>query len=102
MANPHPQGVRELPQARPRRNHQPLAGQLDTPWPHPSSQKRLTMEWIALKDQMPEEDKMVLLCDHGGYMAVAWLEYGRFFFGSMVWFQHEFTHWMPLPQPPKQ
>ena len=59
-------------------------------------------EWIKCSDQMPEEDKIVLLCDHGGYMTAGWLTNGRFYFESMVWFQHEFTHWMPLPQPPKQ
>ena len=62
----------------------------------------MTMEWIAIKDQLPQEGKVVLLCDQGGYMTVAWLELGRFYFESMVWFPHEFTHWMPLPKPPKQ
>ena len=60
------------------------------------------MNWTALKDQLPQEGKVVLLCDQGGYMTVAWLENGRFYFGAMVYFQNEFSHWMPLPEPPKQ
>jgi len=62
----------------------------------------MTMEWTATKDQLPQEGKVVLLCDHGGYMAVAWLENGSFYFESMIYGINDFTHWMPLPQPPKQ
>ena len=60
------------------------------------------MEWIKCSDQLPQEGKVVLLCDQGGYMTAGWLHNGRFYLESMVWFQHEFTHWMPLPEPPKQ
>jgi len=85
-----------------------MESQLDTSWPHPPSQKRMTMEWTATKDQMPEEAKMVILCHYlEGYVTAGYFEISP----SGVWhwvadgenyFLHDFTHWMPLPEPPKQ
>jgi len=58
------------------------------------------MEWIAIKDQLPEENKAVLLYDQDNYMAVAWLQNNSFVFECMFYGINDFTHWMPLPKPP--
>ena len=42
LATAHPQGVRQLHQTRPFRNHQGLVRQLDPARSYPSSQKRLS------------------------------------------------------------
>lgn len=67
------------------------------------------MEWISVKDRLPNfrEDSFssddVLVIYDTGKMAVR-----RYFFYDFFWEiidgDHEYdeiTHWMPLPQPPK-
>lgn len=64
-------------------------------------------EWISVKDRLPEEGKFVLVTGNlypnkhvGGTMAVSrridvtyWSGFGR---------TGNITHWMPLPEPPKE
>lgn len=60
------------------------------------------MEWISVNDKLPEEDQLVLVAN------------GKYFnlrhFCDDTWFNclsgegfelNEYTHWMPLPEPPK-
>lgn len=59
------------------------------------------MEWISVKDRLPEENKRVLFVDKE-----SWITTG-FFTGMAFEYSHgeeiglELTHWMPLPEPPK-
>lgn len=71
-----------------------------------SKVKRLTIkctsEWISVDDSFPEPGEDVLVCNHWGDVDT-----------DMVWInpdgKREFyfdrtnvTHWMPLPEPPKE
>lgn len=59
-------------------------------------------EWVSVKERMPEPDKEVLVCtqskngsrnvDKGYVLGGRWVHRGT----------AEVTHWMPLPQPPKE
>lgn len=61
------------------------------------------MEWISVKDKMPEEDVDVLVridpSNSDQEIFVTSLFCGRFY----NWYDQEVnvTHWMPLPNPPK-
>ena len=65
------------------------------------------MEWISVKDGLPEKSKNVLVfavspCAKTAEIAIDRLEEGE---NKPVWmFTHGWytvTHWMPLPEPPK-
>lgn len=62
------------------------------------------MEWISVKDRLPEIFKIVIVTDGKGVAAGAWQ-------GGHHWLvrnairkvcKEEVTHWMPLPQVPKE
>lgn len=65
------------------------------------------MEWIECKDQMPQVGKMVQLCHNlEGYVTAGYFEklcygYQHWVADGETWFKNRFTHWMPLPEPPK-
>ena len=58
-------------------------------------------EWISVKDRLPETgnwclcfaDRQVEILFLDGTNPVFWLQLGDF--------EHEVTHWMPLPEPPE-
>ena len=59
--------------------------------------------WISVKDRLPEEDKEVLAYN-GAYMIIAAYatnptKYWYTITGSVT---RTITHWMPLPEPPKE
>lgn len=58
------------------------------------------MEWISVKDRLPENDNMVIIWGGiGFYMNANWYTLtGTSFPRKIEW---EVTHWMPLPKPPK-
>ena len=70
------------------------------------------MEWISVKDRLPEENETVLLSDGeyvycGGYGMVRnprekeLMFYGdNFGYDGDIGPSPETTHWMPLPDPP--
>ena len=57
--------------------------------------------WIPVTDRLPDEEEAVLaFCTNTGTVKVAWLIEG-------VWWTWDFygfhiSHWMPLPEPPKE
>ncbi len=69
------------------------------------------MDWVSVKDKLPEENENVILFDGSEVFC------GNFFFGKenrICWGiqacdgicygnykKDEITHWMPLPNPPK-
>lgn len=59
-------------------------------------------EWISVKDRLPEDGVRVLTaCDDG----IVRLNINKGGFPAVINRQHKFsdvTHWMPLPEPPKE
>ena len=70
-------------------------------------------EWISVKDRLPENDDNVLVIVNGKYNNVTFVNammIAAFCDDEHVWFLNEYpdfvhanvTHWMPLPEPPKE
>ena len=67
---------------------------------------REQMEWISVKDRLPEEKVNCIVhyqhsyCDNDGYWAIGFCCYD----GEKFQFDpaYKVTHWMPLPEPPKE
>jgi len=69
------------------------------------------MEWISVKDRLPEDRIPVLIYTSYFKMATAYCDFeGDFSNVTCGWIdamrvQHSYgsvTHWMPLPEPPKE
>tara|TARA_R100001244_G_scaffold132297_3_gene107955 strand:- start:4022 stop:4231 length:210 start_codon:yes stop_codon:yes gene_type:complete len=68
------------------------------------------MEWIAVKDRLPdlmnqpEHDGRLISCDVDGFVGMTdWLDDGFYQFIGKGWVMDKsITHWMELPSPPKQ
>ena len=74
-------------------------------------------EWISVKDRLPDADGIYLVCDRR-LNGVPWVHTAGFKKTSSSWCeshgmyyddrygryreQDKFTHWMPLPEPPKE
>ena len=62
-------------------------------------------EWIRVEDRLPESKGEVLISyERYGKRVVditCWLN-GHFAITVWSWFNYEITHWMPLPEPPKE
>lgn len=69
---------------------------------------RKEREWISVKDRLPEEDSTVLIyTDHetvlmGTFTWEKKFEVGNFSDYYDTWKLEDVTHWMPLPQAPKE
>lgn len=61
-------------------------------------------KWIPVSERLPEKRETVLVCDaRVGYIN-AWEYLGRdeWLYDSSIWETKEITHWMPMPEPPKE
>ena len=63
---------------------------------------RCVRNWVSCKDKMPEHQSVVLIYYHEGtdilqFMDGDWFHYEE---GNVT--NRNITHWMPLPEPPKQ
>lgn len=61
-------------------------------------------KWISVEDRLPEDDARVLVCDTREDYVSIW-EYfgdGLWFGDEVIWATEDITHWMPLPEPPKE
>lgn len=61
-------------------------------------------KWIRVDDRLPENDARVLVCDTREDYVSSW-EYfgdGLWFGDEVIWATEDITHWMPLPEPPKE
>ena len=73
----------------------------------------MNMEWISVKDRLPEPDENVFIYatkwEAKGYVVGITRRY-RYTDGRDVWVEpfpgfepdYHITHWMPLPTPPKE
>ena len=77
------------------------------------------MEWISVKDRLPEEDDSLLRCDflgegeipaytsipvlayNGEEILIAYRNLARFVTQRWEWSANGIGHWMPLPKPPE-
>ena len=62
------------------------------------------MDWISVKDKFPEERRDVLCIfqdkeRHRRRIEISWVDSARCFLFEDIYGQ--VTHWMPLPEPPK-
>ena len=61
-------------------------------------------KWIPVSDRLPEPGDYVMVCD----IREDWISLCEFSgdawydFGCKMWDIDEVTHWMPLPEPPKE
>ena len=60
--------------------------------------------WIPVKERLPPMGEVLI--SHCGHVCIAWHRgQGEFETGSrmmLVVGKHDITHWMPLPEPPKE
>lgn len=58
--------------------------------------------WISVKDKLPEDGE-VLCYGHGEYLVGSLYElYGKYNCEADDTMIENVTHWMPLPEPPKE
>lgn len=57
-------------------------------------------EWISVKDMLPKNDEIVILCTDKNFIYAGELIGDTWFLDNDSW-TATVTHWMPLPQPPK-
>ena len=58
-------------------------------------------EWISVEERLPDENGRFLTVDKKGDMMVCYWE-KHFGWFAMVCNKNAITHWMPLPEPPKE
>ena len=59
------------------------------------------MEWISVKDRLPDDEENVLAFVFGE-AEVCCLKNGVWRNEWMKFYDGDITHWMPLPEPPKE
>lgn len=68
------------------------------------------MEWISVKERMPEKFQLVIGFCKSNYYPIDILEYRPNEQTEESWLasddtllsEYDVTHWMPLPEPPKE
>lgn len=61
------------------------------------------MKWIKVEDRLPENHEFVLCVFREKYLG-QWAVVNFYSEGAeqdKEWFKRVYTHWMPLPEPPK-
>ena len=61
----------------------------------------MEMEWISVKDRLPERMQPVIVCRDNGKVEQGYRDVGDWWkvYGTRT---KNVTHWMPLPEPPKE
>ena len=65
----------------------------------------MSMDWISVKDRLPEDDATYLVYGRNGYGIVFAVYYGDgewLTWADLTNITRFVTHWMPLPPPPKE
>ena len=60
--------------------------------------------WISVKERLPERSGkyLIVAVDHGKIKHVTTSMFGKFFYMTGRMTHWKVTHWMPLPEPPKE
>lgn len=59
--------------------------------------------WISVEERMPEDGMEVIVCTIHGDVTWAYYRYSRMeWFRNCIRFTQTVTHWMPMPEPPKE
>jgi hypothetical protein len=77
---------------------------------HPPKRQTMSNEWISVNEKLPETNCNVLVCKTNGLLTI--MSFHKEFetglrrfhwwgFGQWINQHHQVTHWMPLPEPPK-
>lgn len=75
---------------------------------HEAGKKDATQKWISVKDRLPEDRHSVLVyCPHNKCIYTAYYddfndEWYYFGCGGGIEVYYTVSHWMPLPEPPKE
>jgi hypothetical protein len=59
-------------------------------------------EWISVKELLPDVFLHVLIYGSKGHYAIGCVDASGAFDDYGLWEDEHVTHWMPLPEPPKQ
>lgn len=59
-------------------------------------------EWISVKERLPENKGRYIVYMRGQEPFVSWFDGDMFRTQSTVPIEYPATHWMPLPEPPKE
>lgn len=77
--------------------------------PLPEGHGGLMAEWISVKERLPEQNQRVLVCGVRGGVQICRYWENRDYGGGLqyMFFTNKqrpitVTHWMPLPEPPKE
>ena len=58
-------------------------------------------KWIPVTERLPEDDVFVLNCNDHGNIVIGKIIGGTWWYKYFS-YQGQVTHWMPLPEPPKE
>ena len=61
-------------------------------------------KWIPVSERLPGLYENVLVCDVREQYVGAWMYYGNgdWLHDDALWDTEDITHWMPLPEPPRE
>lgn len=68
---------------------------------HRSEKTNALTEWISTKDRLPDDYKKVLFITNDGKYYIGFVSYEGWH-GGLISMISNVTHWMPLPEPPKE
>lgn len=75
-------------------------------WKHWEIRRKIMNEWISVKDRMPEshygESDNVLVIDEIGIRKILYFDGGCWCYPTGETYGRNVTHWMPLPELPKE
>lgn len=58
--------------------------------------------WISVNEKLPDEETRVLVALDGTFNSYTLIDTDRILNGKWVRWSVSVTHWMPLPEPPKE
>lgn len=61
-------------------------------------------KWIPVSERLPKRNEKVLVCDTREDYVSIWenFEDGLWYGDDVIWATEDITHWMQLPEPPKE
>lgn len=72
----------------------------ELPCPFCGNKGVTAQEWISVKDRLPKNDEIVIICTDKNFIYAGELIGDTWFLDNDSW-TATVTHWMPLPQPPQ-